>query len=290
MADITTRLIRGPQLLTSTVAALVKRDLRLSDLTRWIAWQRVRKRVPRISASNHDQADDTLLLTIADSTFWWPREFVADNLDLVWAEVFLPYPPNGHAYEHGPCRIKPGNCVIDAGACEGFFISYALRKGARVVAVEPVPRLAHCLKKTFEKDVHRGAVTIANALLGDSRTIGRIEVISSPIGAKRSIHGGELVVATTIDAMVQALAIATVDFIKMDIEGSETSALSGAQATLARCSPTLSLATYHDASDEERLRHALVVSGVDYHTYAKGLVRNKGRLVHQILHAWPRTS
>lgn len=289
MSTIATKLARGPQLLTSTLAALLTRDLALVDFVRWLAWQRARRRIPRIEVRSTDQADGTALLAIADLSFWWPNEFAVDHLDLVWAEVFLPYPPNGHAYEHGPCRIERHNWVIDAGSCEGFFMSYALRKGARVLAVEPVPRLAYCLEKTFETEAKKGNVTIINALLGATVAHGRINVVGSPISAQTSTHEGEPVRATTIDALLGASVMPTVDFIKMDVEGSELTALSGARMTLVRHQPTLSLAVYHDAFDERRLGHLLMTSGVEYQTHAKGLVRNKGRLVHQILHAWPRS-
>lgn len=288
MSTIATKLVRGPQLLGSTLGALVRRELTLADLVLWLSWQRARRRIPRIEVRSTDQADRTALLTVADLSFWWPSEFPLDDLDLVWAEVFLPYPPNGHAYEHGPCRIARGSWVIDAGACEGFFVSYALRRGARVLAVEPVPRLAYCLEKTFEPEVKKGNVTIVNALLGAAVARGWINVVASPIGAQRSTEQGEPVRAATIDALLDASMMPEVDFIKMDVEGSELSALSGARMTLVRQQPTLSVAVYHDASDERRLGHLLMTSGVEYQTHAKGLVRNKGRLVHQILHAWPR--
>ncbi|TMC55508.1 MAG: FkbM family methyltransferase [Chloroflexi bacterium] len=269
MSTIATKLTRGSQLLASTLGALLRRDLTLADLVLWWSWKRARRRIPRSEVQSNDKTDGTVLVT-------------------VWAEVFLPYPPNGHAYELGPCRIEQGTWVIDAGACEGFFVSYALRRGARVLAVEPVPRLAYCLEKTFESEVKKGNVTVINALLGSTVAQGRINVVSSPVSAHSSADQGEPVRATTIDTLLDNSVVPTVDFIKMDIEGSEVSALSGARMTLVRHQPNLSLAAYHNATDERRLRQLLMTSGVEYQAHAKGLIRNKGRLVHQILHAWPR--
>jgi hypothetical protein len=50
---------------------------------------------------------------------------------------------------------------------------------------------------------------------------------------------------TTIDHLVEELNLPRVDFIKMDIEGAELKALEGAQRTLAKWWPRLSIAAYH---------------------------------------------
>jgi hypothetical protein len=62
-----------------------------------------------------------------------------------------------------------------------------------------------------------------------------------------------LVPVTTIDSLVPALGLSRVDFIKMDIEGSELQALSGASQTLARFTPKLAIASYHKAEDPSRI-------------------------------------
>jgi FkbM family methyltransferase len=251
-------------------------------------WHATRQSSPPLQLCSRDHIDATALLDVAGLQFWWPSEFPFSGLTLVWAEVFLPFPPNGHAYEHGQCRITPGNWVIDAGACEGFFVAYALRRGASVLAIEPVPRLAYCLAKTFDVEVKRGQVAIVNALLGSTTAEGFITLDPSPVAAHRSASAGERVAGTTIDALLAASVIPTVDFIKMDIEGAEVGALSGARATLRRYRPCLSLAIYHNAPDERQVKDMIVALGADYDIHVKGLARNRGKLLHQVLHACPR--
>ena len=58
-------------------------------------------------------------------------------------------------------------------------------------------------------------------------------------------------VATTlsIDDFVERNGIEKVDFIKMDIEGSEPRALRGAERTIRRFKPTLAIAIYHSMDD-----------------------------------------
>jgi len=54
-----------------------------------------------------------------------------------------------------------------------------------------------------------------------------------------------------IDALVQRLGLARVDYIKMDIEGAEREALSGARNTLAKHRPTLMIESYQRPDDME---------------------------------------
>jgi hypothetical protein len=142
------------------------------------------------------------------------------------------------------------------------------------------------LHKTFEREVKSGKAVIVNALLGTTNSDGFVKVAGSPIAAQRS-HEGERVSGATIDGLLRGSLIPRVDFIKMDIEGAEVSALSAAQVTIRRYRPNLSLAVYHGVTDERRVRDIIRASAVRYDIRAKGVVRNRGKLVHQILHAWP---
>jgi hypothetical protein len=58
---------------------------------------------------------------------------------------------------------------------------------------------------------------------------------------------------TTIDKLVAELKLERVDTIKMDIEGAETNALTGARATLGKYHPRMSIASYHLPTDAQRI-------------------------------------
>ena len=53
----------------------------------------------------------------------------------------------------------------------------------------------------------------------------------------------------TIDDFVRNNSIAKIDFIKMDIEGAELSALNGAIETIKKFKPMLAIAIYHSLND-----------------------------------------
>lgn len=57
------------------------------------------------------------------------------------------------------------------------------------------------------------------------------------------------VTSTTIDELVRRKSLERVDFIKLDIEGAELSALRGAEQALRRFRPKLAVALYHDLKD-----------------------------------------
>jgi hypothetical protein len=54
---------------------------------------------------------------------------------------------------------------------------------------------------------------------------------------------------TTIDSIVAANNVPRIDFIKMDIEGSELGALNGAEAAIRRWRPKLAISLYHRPED-----------------------------------------
>ena len=59
----------------------------------------------------------------------------------------------------------------------------------------------------------------------------------------------EGVLVLPLDEIVDELKLERVDFIKMDIEGSEREALQGARKTLARFKPRMAICTYHMRDD-----------------------------------------
>jgi FkbM family methyltransferase len=68
-------------------------------------------------------------------------------------------------------------------------------------------------------------------------------------GSHRSSDGRGVNVEThSIDDLVSANSLRRVDFIKMDIEGSEPDALNGGERTIRRDRPQLAIPLYHDLS------------------------------------------
>ena len=101
---------------------------------------------------------------VREREVWFPLGFDPSFLGFVYEEIF-----EQKVYEYGDCRIHPGEWVVDAGACEGFFSLYALERGANVLAFEPVPEIAGALEKTLKKYIEAGRAKVYPFGLGRER-------------------------------------------------------------------------------------------------------------------------
>jgi FkbM family methyltransferase len=146
--------------------------------------------------------------------------------------------------------IDSSSVVLDCGANVGFFSRLALDKGARlVVAFEPSPETARCLRRNLASEITEGrAVVIEKGLWDSETTLSFSSNLKDNPGAHHVVEGagGDTEISvTTIDTVVDQLALATVDYIKMDIEGSELRALRGGARTIFTHKPVCSIATEH---------------------------------------------
>ncbi len=164
-------------------------------------------------------------------------------------------------YEHGPVRIEPGDIVVDCGAHVGVFTKYALSRGAsRVIAIEPEPTNIACLKENLAEEIASGRVTLLQRGVWDVNDELRFEVSTNSAG--HHVAGGDAsegdlgiirIPVSPLDELVSELSLDRVDFIKMDIEGSEARALRGAEATLREFRPRLAICSYHGEHDSRDL-------------------------------------
>ena len=131
----------------------------------------------------------------------------------------------------------------------------ALRDGARlVVAFEPEPTNADCLRRTLREGIEQGRVILKQAALWHSRDQLHFAIEQGEHESARgkvATSGGIDVEAVTLDDVIEELGLESVDFIKMDIEGAERDALAGSQRTLRRFTPKMALCVYHREDDAE---------------------------------------
>lgn len=179
-----------------------------------------------------------------------------------------------HQYQlHRPgvdVAVGPGDVVLDCGACRGdtalWFASFAGPEGA-VHSFEFVPDNLVLFRQNLAANPALAArVTLVEHALG--ATSGE-ELRFDPNGAGTRVgRQGALAVTTrSIDDHVAAAGLSRVDYVKMDIEGSEEAALRGAAATLRRFTPKLGISVYHKPGDWWTLARTILELEPRYRLY-----------------------
>ena len=195
-------------------------------------------------------------------------------------------------YQIDAARIQPGDTVIDCGAHVGFYSKLALSRGADlVVAVEPDPENYWCFRENLKSEIDEGRVRLVQAGVWDERDSLTFYHSDSNPGAHGFFERDSE--ATTyqdvpvlpIDDLVAELGLQRVDWIKMDIEGSEARALLGAAEVLRKHKPKLAICTYHRHDDSEVIPPIVLNANARYEIAAKriaadGAVRPKVLFFH----------
>jgi FkbM family methyltransferase len=191
-----------------------------------------------------DAEGHTLWKTAAGS-FWTPRGADSHFVGMLAAEILA------NVYSIGGVEtLGSSSVVLDCGANVGCFSRHALNKGAGlVVAFEPSPETALCLRRNLAPEIESGRAVVIQKGLWDSETTlsFRADNKSNP-GSHHVMEGppGDTSISvTTIDEVVKALALPKTSYIKMDIEGSELRAIQGGQNTIRQHRPVVSIATEH---------------------------------------------
>jgi FkbM family methyltransferase len=180
--------------------------------------------------------------------FWMPATS-APRMPIVLAEQ------EQQIYGRGERAVRKGDIVLDCGADVGTFTRSALNYGAAtVVAIEPDPVKAPCLRRNFDREIAEGRVILVHK--GVWNQDGSIMLYGDTMVQNHDGKGVE-VPLTTIDKLVAELGLARVDYIKMDIEGAEKPALAGAAATIRKFHPRLSIATEHLPDDAVAIPRAV---------------------------------
>jgi len=156
-------------------------------------------------------------------------------------------------YDRDGVRIapEPGDHAIDAGTCLGeCAVAFAAAVGetGRVHAFDVCD--VHVLAAQHNADQNPSLRMTVHPY-----GLGKVDVDAPLLVLGNNIHPGMSVtdMATPpvrrLDTLVAEGAIERVDFIKMDIEGSELDALEGAAETIRRFRPKLAISIYHRRTD-----------------------------------------
>jgi FkbM family methyltransferase len=194
-------------------------------------------------------------------SFWVPNK----ETHLLFDE--LAEMENGE-YGIGMDDVQPNDVVLDCGAHFGAFTRHALDKGAKlVVAIDINPVVLECMKRTFAKDIADKRVIVFGKGVWNKEDDLPLEIPGGSEGSTVVLGGptaGLKVPLTKIDTLFSDLRLPRVDFIKMDIEGSERPAIEGAADVIRRFKPRMAITTYHQDEDPFVLPRAVRAIDSEY--------------------------
>lgn len=150
--------------------------------------------------------------------------------DIVINEIFLE-----DVYEVSSGRFEESGVTIDLGANIGAFSIYAASHGSHVFAVEPEPNNIEALNKNIELNNMSEKIIVLPYGISDYKGTATITNNGGDSTIMDGLDGTEIEIMP-LDNLFSLYKIKKVNVLKIDIEGSEVSAILGASKnTLNKC-------------------------------------------------------
>lgn len=138
---------------------------------------------------------------------------------------------------------KEGDVAIDGGAYDGQSARDLCLLGAQVYSFElDKKNYKNCLPLS-----EKFGFTVENAGLGKSK--GKTHYRSSGSGSAIMIDGNEMAEIVDIDTYLTEKEINQLNYLKLDVEGAEMDALTGAVRCIGRDKPKMAVSAYHKQED-----------------------------------------
>jgi FkbM family methyltransferase len=169
--------------------------------------------------------------------------------------------------------ITPGDTAVDLGANFGLFSLLAAKMGARVVAVEMqsgfLPIIEHNLRINAVTDL----VTIEWGIVG-----GGSGLVADPQQLRSASHYFQEAPVLSMEEIIRSRGLERIDFLKVDIEGSEFDLLRSGVEWLSIVEK-IAMEVHGGCGDVGLLIHTLKNAGLDV-----TLLENRGSVVAELPH------
>jgi len=177
--------------------------------------------------------------------------------------AFVVHFANGvSGHEHGTGEIirsfvGEGDTAVDLGAHIGIHsvaLARAVGPSGRVIAVEPLPRTAECLRRALVCNDLLGRCEIVVGAAGDSNAVSHFYLgVNSMLGSLYPVVDDHSLVEVREFRLDDHVGPdRRIDFVKMDVEGAELRALEGMRALVGRNDDIVVIAEF-GASHLERV-------------------------------------
>jgi FkbM family methyltransferase len=176
-----------------------------------------------------------------------------------------------YRYEQGRrvVQVELGDVVIDGGGCWGdtsLYFAHMAGKDGKVYCFEFLPENLDIIRENLKlNDSIKDRIQIIPEALWDKsgENVSYHEKMQSS-RLTPDQHQKSQALTRSIDDFVEEKGLERVDFIKMDIEGSELRALKGAEHTIKTFRPKLAISLYHKDEDFITIPQYLVGLGLGY--------------------------
>ena len=149
--------------------------------------------------------------------------------------------------------VQPGKTVLDVGSYTGLYAIAAAKKGARAVAMEPMPHQRARLRENVRLNKVEPLVNVVPMAASDKN--GAIDLWFNPrvnlTSAASAVKGPGCDSFTVYGTQIDDLRLKDVAAIKIDAERHEVKVLRGAIKTITRDRPTLIIEVLDDRQREE---------------------------------------
>jgi FkbM family methyltransferase len=117
-------------------------------------------------------------------------------------------------------HLPRGGTFVDIGANMGFFSLFAAKRGAKLVAIEPLPAMFQRLK--FNMALNGFTAALFNLAVGPAAGSARIALSGDLGGSSLAVEGEGLTVPVrTLFSVLAEAEVETIDVLKIDVEGYE---------------------------------------------------------------------
>ncbi|MCX7607155.1 MAG: FkbM family methyltransferase [Bacteroidia bacterium] len=182
-------------------------------------------------------------------------------------------------------RLQVGGIGLDIGAHRGYW-TLSNRKHlppeARILLLEPDPENYSYLIENLRRNRFTQGLPLPIAAWHSSARLRFSRRSSDRFSATGRIgEEGQEVWAVSVDALVEALALPTVSWMKIDVEGAEDAVLEGSRNTLRDMRPTLWIETHGTQEVVESL-----LNRMDYCIREKSLHTGEAHPSRERGHIW----
>jgi FkbM family methyltransferase len=211
-----------------------------------------------------DYPSEPLSINVAahgGSMMIWPVELNGAAAKIATTKYGLYWTMKSEQYffRRGKTFVGPeeGDIILDCGALFGDtaikFAAYAGNAG-KVYSFDPVPRHVKIARESVARNQFEDRIAVFACGVSNNTTVhDLIDIDDRGLAGNEEIQPGHRLRAAeptiTIDDFCRRKSLQAVDYIKMDIEGSEAEALEGAADTIATFKPKLAICLYHKPSD-----------------------------------------